>query len=85
MIAALDEDDASSIKIVKDLLENPLVSANVLFINCHFKSLPGIISSLEGRNLLLSESISIFDNFMGEISALKGIHGDSLKLKCSNV
>jgi hypothetical protein len=78
----LDEEDASSIKITKALLQDDTIRADLVFITSNFSSIPETITKLESRNSPLVHSLKLFDKTIDGISAIEGPKGDVIRQKC---
>ena len=81
----LNSDSASSIKIVKKLLEDVVTRNTVLYIAMPFQKLPAAISSLEKKNLELAESFRILEDTLQNLCDLPGEYSAEMKMKCEHV
>ena len=59
IINKLDENDASSIKKAKDIINNADLKANLAFISSNYSFLSTYITRLEKQNMMQSESNSV--------------------------
>ena len=75
----LNSDSASSIKIVKQLLEDVATRNNVSYFAMHFQKLPAAISSLEKKNLELAASFRIFEDPLQNLCDLPGKYSAEIK------
>ena len=81
----LDEEEASSVKIVKNLILDPALWTNIIFINTHLKNLPDVITALEARNMPVYDSLKLFDDTMDSLVNIPGDKGVFIKKKCINL
>lgn len=68
VFAELDEGDAASVQIVKNLLEDSSNKKNVYFIASFYSFLPVAIEKLETKGLMLSLSLSIVQDVIEKIN-----------------
>ncbi|XP_018497142.1 uncharacterized protein LOC108865017 [Galendromus occidentalis] len=85
VVAALDENDASSIRVFKDLLESANLRENLAFIEAHFGILPRCIEMLEGKEALLVDSTDIFKKTLLDLRRTPGTVGGKIRRKCDLV
>ena len=81
----MNEDDASSIKITKALLQDDSVKADLVFIKTHLSIIPETIKKLESRNTQLINSLKLFDTTINSILTIEGSIGDVIWQKCEKV
>ena len=81
----LNSEDASSIRIVQDLMCKTNVRNDLIFIYTYFKQIPTTISKMEERNLALTESLKLFDETIECVSKAPGEKGMAIALKCEKV
>ncbi|XP_018496447.1 uncharacterized protein LOC100899436 [Galendromus occidentalis] len=85
VVAALDENDASSIRVVKDLLESANLKENLAFIEAHFGILPRCIEMLVKKEALVVDSTDIFKKTLLDLRRTPGAVGEKIRRKCDLV
>lgn len=85
VIDSLDEEDAASIKIIKDLLQKEELRADLSYIKAHFGILPNAIQSLEQMNLPLLRTLKIFEDTVSDLSTAPGDIGKLISAKFKRV
>ncbi|KAL4154033.1 hypothetical protein QTP88_001866 [Uroleucon formosanum] len=81
IITKLDKNDATSIKKVIDLIADPDLELNLVFIKSYFGSLPNSITRLESSNICLADSIGIVEEQKNKIQLAKNIVGREIQHK----
>ncbi len=85
IINHLDEEDASSIRIVKQLLLKDSIRNDLAFIAAQYSNLPNAITSLEKRDETLVTSLKVFCDVVEEINSAPGVKGRSVREKYERV
>ena len=60
----LDVEDANSIKICRNLVENAEIKNDLAFINANFGDLPNLIIKMETRHLSLYDAIANYEHIL---------------------
>lgn len=82
---ALDDEEAASIKISKELLFDPSVKADIIFIAANYCFLETSITKLETSGLPLVDQIKIISDAAKEINNVQGEAADAIKRKFTSV
>lgn len=85
IINSLNEEDASSIGILKNVMEKASVQNDLAFIASSFSNIPSTITALEQQNLSLVNALQLFTNIVGEIDQVSGDKGSLIKQKLSKI
>ena len=72
-VTDLDEASAQSIKECQRILNDKQVFQNLTFIKCHYSYIPQFLTKLETRDLSLTESVKIIDEFK---TLIQNVHGN---------
>ncbi|KAL4104508.1 hypothetical protein QTP88_019803 [Uroleucon formosanum] len=80
-----DKNDATSIEKVIDLIADPDLELNLVFIKSYFGSLPNSITRLESSNICLADSIGIVEEQKNKIQLAKNIVGREIQHKFKTV
>lgn len=78
VILQLDSDDALAIKHAKQLVENPEIEANLIYIKSNFGFLATEITRLETSGMLLSESVCCIEKVKQQIKQASGKTGETV-------
>lgn len=85
VVMELDEDDAISIKKVRDLIKDTNLECNLTFIKSNFSGLTNAILRLEKSGCPLSESIKIVLDVQNKIEEVQNKIGKAVQLKMQTV
>ncbi|KAE9522338.1 hypothetical protein AGLY_017284 [Aphis glycines] len=80
VILQLGSDDALAFKHAKQLVENPEIEANLIYIKSNFGFLANEITRLETSGMLLSESVCCIEKVKQQIKQASGKTGETKKL-----
>lgn len=81
----MDPDDASSIKCAQDMLNNPLLYSDLIFIKSNFEKLYLIIKRLEDASMPLKKSFELFERAKTLIKNTPGELGEEIQTKLKQV
>ena len=85
VVNALDPDEASCIRKVKDLLSNVSLKGNLAFIEAHFSGILRSIEKLEEKGMALVDSLKIFEEALKSFESTPGSKGSRIRRKCESV
>lgn len=85
IILDLNPDDAISIKETQNILDDPLLETNLVFIHGNYGYLPDVIEKLETQGLSLTSSIEIVRKICEKLNSVSGITGKLINEKFKNV
>ena len=85
IVDGLDVEDASSIRIVKSLIQKQSMQNDLSFITASFSNIPKAIVALEQQNLTLVNALQLFMEIIEEIDQVPGDKGKLVQQKCSKV
>lgn len=72
VLAHLDEDESASVETVKELLQNPSLKKDIIFVTSNFGFLALSIPKLQKRGLTLASQIAIVQHAVTEINNIAG-------------
>ena len=81
VIERLDEDEAQSIRKVKNVIQKTTVNQDLAFIKSHLKFIISCIENLEKKGIDLNESLSTLESVEENVRAIPGSVGKNLKNK----
>ena len=85
VISSFDPNEASSIRIVKDLMKDNSVRNELAYINTYFAKIPDNIAALETRNQLLVDALKLYESVIFYIMQAPGEKGKLVHEKCNKV
>lgn len=85
VILQLDSNDALAIKHAKQLVENPEIEANLIYIKSNFGFLATEITRLETSGMLLSESVCCIEKVKQQIKQVSGKMVETVTKKLDDV
>lgn len=85
MFGALDEEDAISIKMAKELLNDSTIKGDLIFIAANYGFLGPTITKLETSGLKLSSQIGMVQHAIDSISGVNGEVAETIKNKIASV
>ena len=85
IVNKLDREDAASIRICQEVMDDPEVFGNLIYIATHFKNLPDTITKLEKKESKMCDSLRLFEETVDELSNVPGDKGIAIKTKCDKV
>jgi len=77
----LDVEDANSIKICTNLVENAEIKNDLAFINANFGDLPNLITIMETIHLSLYDEIANYEHILEYICNMSGEIENKIKVK----
>jgi len=85
IITKLDKNDATSIEKVIDLIADPDLELNLVYIKSNFGSLPHSITRLESSKICLADAIKVVEEEKNKIQLAQNIVGREIQKKFKTV
>ncbi|KAF5289740.1 hypothetical protein FQA39_LY03657 [Lamprigera yunnana] len=82
VVTILDEEAATSIKIVKRLVQNKNLRSVLAYISSNYSTLPYIIEILQKSNHVLRDLFELVEDVIEKISVVSRNKGQSVLQKC---
>lgn len=77
------EDDSGAVKKAKDLIDDPALFPQLLFLEANFKSIPEVIEQLQSQKILLTTSVAKMEEIAN--TNYPGAIGQKIKAKVQAV
>ncbi|XP_022180013.1 uncharacterized protein LOC111040403 [Myzus persicae] len=85
IVYSLDKEEAISIKNAQKYFFDPSLAANLVFIKSNFGFIPDVMTSLEAKNIPLSDAIKLIEDVFFKLNLVPGTVGKMIQEKMNDV
>lgn len=85
IVNSFDDQDASSIKIAKDVLTDKCLLSELVFIKSNFGIISQSITKLEAKGIIIHESVDLIETIQSKLKLVRGKIGERVNRKFQNV
>jgi len=85
IVNSLDKEEAISIKNAQKYYSDLSLAANLVFIKSNFGFIPDVMTSLEAKNMPLSDAIKIIEDVFLKLNQVPGTVGKMIHEKINDV
>lgn len=81
----LDEDEAASICMIKNILNSNVLKNNIAFVSANFVFISDCITKLETQGLSINEALNVVNDAQNRINSVTGETAGKIKVKTKSV